>query len=107
MIHSDKGRVMISGNKVNLMMELTTLFKGLIEKDIFDEAIVLKCWKLANLSDDEIKRQADEAAVDIIHNMVPELLAYAASGNNDAMDMLDEIMPDLEKYMEKREKGDA
>lgn len=107
MIHSDKGRVMISGNKVNLMMDLTTLFKGFIEKDIFDEETVLHCWELANLSDDEIQRQADEAAVDIIHNMVPELLVHAASGNNDAMDLLDEIMPDLEQYMKKREKGDA
>lgn len=98
---------MISGNKMNLMMELTTLFKAFIEKDIFDEKAILYCWKLANLSNDEIKRQADEAAVDIIQNMVPELLAYAASGNNDAMDLLDEIMPDLEKYMKEKEKGDA
>lgn len=107
MIHSENGRVMISGNKVNLMLDLTSIFKGFIEKNIFDEEAILHCWKLANLSGDELKRQADEAAVDIIQNMVPELLVRAASGNNNAMNLLDEIMPDLEQYMKKREKGDA
>ena len=89
------------------MLDLTSIFKAFIEKDIFDEETILHCWKLANLSDDETKRQADEAAVDIIQNVVPKLLVYAASGNNNAMELLDKIMPDLEQYMKKKEKGDA
>lgn len=99
---------MLSGNKMTLMVELTNLFKGFIDKNIFDEEMILRCWKLANLSDAEIEKQAGKAVVNIIDNMVPELLVRAAAGDNDAMSMLDEIMPNLEKYMEmKKEKGDA
>lgn len=89
------------------MMDLTTIFKGIVEKEIFDEATVLHCWKMANLSSEEIARQADEAAADMINNLIPELIDRASAGNDDAMDLLDEIMPDLEHYMKKREKGDA
>lgn len=98
---------MFSSDRLNLMMELTALFKAFIEKGVFDEETILQCWKLANLSDDEMKKQADKAVVDIVSNIVPELLVRASAGDEGAMRMLDMIMPELEKYMKKKEKGNA
>ena len=101
MINVEQGKVHLKGNRVELMLDLTMLFKTFVDKGLFGEKELKHSWELANLSDEETEAQAKEAAEDMMQNMIPALIAYAAAGSDDAMELLDEIMPELKRFMEK------
>ena len=63
----------VRGYKSEILAELTTLIKGLIERETATKEEILKCVELATMSDEELD-QAIQEKVEEFRKMVDEIL---------------------------------
>lgn len=79
----------VSGNKLQILTELTTLMHTLYEKEVLDKDELMQAAELATKSVDELSKDCADTFSDSITG---KLINDAMSGNEAARDLLSLIM---------------
>ena len=74
MISYESGKVKISGTKVELLAEMTTLMNAMIREDIAEADDLTECVRLASLSKDDLDKEVSNVLSDDTKKELDKLL---------------------------------
>lgn len=80
MLMSDKGNIVVNGNKTDIMADLATLLNNIYKREVLTEEEVVHCNEIAKWSDEKLDEEVEKAE--------KELKADIKSG---LMEMLDNL----------------